>query len=49
MRQGNKNGSEFAMPPDLDASYLKLNLPRSPLPTNGLLLQKYKGAEQHKI
>ena len=32
-----KIGEASAMPPDLDASYLKLNLPGSPLPTNGLL------------
>ena len=32
-----KIGESAAMPPDLDASYLKLNLPGSPLPTNGLL------------
>ena len=32
-----KIGESSAMPPDLDASYLKLNLPGSPLPTNGLL------------
>ena len=32
-----KIGESAAMPPDLDASYLKLNLPGSPLPANGLL------------
>ena len=32
-----KIGESAAMPPDLDASYLKLNLPGSPLPSNGLL------------
>ena len=32
-----KIGESAAMPPDLDASYLKLNLPGSPLPVNGLL------------
>ena len=38
MRQGDTRiGESAAMPPDLDASYLKLNLPGSPLPTNGLL------------
>ena len=36
-----------AMPPDLDASYLKLNLPGSPLPVNGLLApQNIIGAQQ---
>ncbi len=32
-----KIGESAAMPPDLDSSYLKLNLPGSPLPSNGLL------------
>ena len=32
-----KIGESAAMPPDLDASYLKLNIPGSPLPSNGLL------------
>ena len=37
MRQGDTRiGESAAMPPDLDASYLKLNLPGSPLPANGL-------------
>ena len=38
MRQAEINiGESIPMPPDLDASYLKLNLPGSPLPANGLL------------
>ena len=38
MRQGDTRiGDAAAMPSDLDASYLKLNLPGSPLPVNGLL------------
>ena len=38
MRQGDTRiGESAAMPNDLDASYVKLNLPGSPLPTNGLL------------
>ena len=42
-----KIGESAAMPPDLDASYLKLNLPGSPLPTNGLLApQNIVGAQQ---
>jgi len=42
-----KIGESAAMPPDLDASYLKLNLPGSPLPTNGLLApQNIIGAQQ---
>ena len=38
MREGDTRVIEGAkMPSDLDASYLKLNLPGSPLPANGLL------------
>ena len=38
MRQGDTRiGESAAMPSDLDSSYLKLNLPGSPLPINGLL------------
>ena len=48
MRQGDTRIEESAaMPSDLDASYLKLNLPGSPLPTNGLLApQNIIGAQQ---
>ena len=48
MRQGDTRvGESAAMPSDLDASYLKLNLPGSPLPPNGLLAtQNLKGAQQ---
>ena len=48
MRQGDTRIEESAaMPSDLDASYLKLNLPGSPLPTNGLLApQNIVGAQQ---
>ena len=48
MRQGDTRVAEAAkMPSDLDASYLKLNLPGSPLPTNGLLApQNIVGAQQ---
>ena len=48
MRQGDTRiGESAAMPSDLDASYLKLNLPGSPLPTNGLLApQNIVGAQQ---
>ena len=48
MRQGDTRiGESAAMPSDLDASYLKLNLPGSPLPTNGLLApQNITGAQQ---
>jgi len=38
MREGDTRvGNAAAMPSDLDASYLKLNLPGSPLPANALL------------
>ena len=48
MRLGDTRiGESAAMPSDLDASYLKLNLPGSPLPTNGLLdTQNVRGAQQ---
>ena len=48
MRQGDTRvGEASLMPSDLDASYLKLNLPGSPLPTNGLLAtQNVRGAQQ---
>ena len=48
MRQDEiKIGESAAMPPDLDASYLKLYLPGSPLPVNGLLApQNIIGAQQ---
>jgi hypothetical protein len=48
MRQGDTRiGESAAMPSDLDASYLKLNLPGSPLPVNGLLApQNIIAAEQ---
>ena len=48
MRQGDTRiGESAAMPSDLDASYLKLNLPGSPLPVNGLLApQNIRAAEQ---
>ena len=48
MRQGDTRiGESAAMPSDLDASYLKLNLPGSPLPANGLLAPRnIRAAEQ---
>ena len=50
MRQDEiKIGESAAMPPDLDASYLKLNLPGSPLPANGLLVpQNLRAAERNQ-
>ena len=50
MRQGDTRiGESAAMPSDLDASYLKLNLPGSPLPANGLLApQNLRAAERNQ-
>ena len=50
MRQGDTRvGESAAMPSDLDASYLKLNLPGSPLPANGLLVpQNLRAAERNQ-
>ena len=50
MRQGDTRVAEAAkMPSDLDASYLKLNLPGSPLPANGLLVpQNLRAAERNQ-
>ena len=50
MRQGDTRIEESAaMPSDLDASYLKLNLPGSPLPANGLLApQNMVAAERNQ-
>jgi hypothetical protein len=38
---GNPNAPQPTMPQDLDAAYLKLNLPGSPLPRNGLLTPQF--------
>ena len=38
---GDPNAPQPPMPQDLDASYLKLNLPGSPLPRNGLLTPQF--------
>ena len=48
MKEGDTRVVEGAkMPSDLDASYLKLNLPGSPLPANGLLApQNLRAAEK---
>ena len=48
MKQGDTRvGESAAMPSYLDSSYLKLNLPGSPLPANGLLApQNIRAAEQ---
>ena len=49
---GQPNAPQPPMPRDLDASYLKLNLPGSPLPRNGLLAPRFinaSGAIQDQI
>ena len=38
---GDPNAPQPRMPQDLDGSYLKLNLPGSPLPRNGLLAPQF--------
>lgn len=38
---GDPNAPQPRMPQDLDAAYLKLNLPGSPLPRNGLLTPQF--------
>ena len=50
MRQGDTRIVEGSkMPSDLDSSYLKLNLPGSPLPANGLLVpQNLIAAERNQ-
>lgn len=44
---GNPNAPQPLMPSDLDASYLKLNLPGSPLPRNGLLTSQFVDSAQY--
>ena len=50
MREGDTRIVESTkMPSDLDASYLKLNLPGSPLPANGLFVpQNLRAAERNQ-
>ena len=50
MKEGDTRIVEAAkMPSDLDASYLKLNLPGSPLPANGLFVpQNLRAAERNQ-
>lgn len=43
---GNPNAPQPMMPADLDAAYLKLNLPGSPLPRNGLLAPQFQRAAE---
>lgn len=44
---GNPNAPQPTMPQDLDAAYLKLNLPGSPLPRNGLLSPQFQRAAEN--
>ena len=44
---GNPNAPQPRMPQDLDSSYLKLNLPGSPLPRNGLLSPQFQKAAEN--
>jgi hypothetical protein len=43
---GDPNAPQPRMPQDLDAAYLKLNLPGSPLPRNGLLSPQFQQAAE---
>ncbi len=43
---GDPNAPQPRMPQDLDAAYLKLNLPGSPLPRNGLLAPQFQQAAE---
>ena len=44
---GNPNAPQPRMPGDLDAAYLKLNLPGSPLPRNGLLAPQFLDSAEY--
>jgi hypothetical protein len=44
---GGPNVPQPRMPQDLDAAYLKLNLPGSPLPRNGLLAPQFLDAAEY--
>lgn len=44
---GQPNAPQPPMPADLDAGYLKLNLPGSPLPRNGLLAPQFLDSAQY--
>lgn len=44
---GQPNAPQPPMPADLDAAYLKLNLPGSPLPRNGLLANQFIDSAQY--
>jgi hypothetical protein len=44
---GDPNAPQPRMPQDPDAAYLKLNLPGSPLPRNGLLAPQFQKAAEN--
>lgn len=44
---GNPNVPQPALPSDLDSAYLKLNLPGSPLPRNGLLMPQFLDSAEY--
>lgn len=44
---GNPNMPQPAMPSDLDAAYLKLNLPGSPLPRNAMLMPQFVDSAEY--
>lgn len=44
---GQPNAPQPRMPQDLDAAYLKLNLPGSPLPRNGLLTPRFLDSAEY--
>lgn len=44
---GNPRAPQPRLPRDLDASYLKLNLPGSPLPRNGLLTPQFLNSAEY--
>lgn len=44
---GSPNAPQRVMPADLDAAYLKLNLPGSPLPRNGLLTPQFLDSAEY--
>jgi len=44
---GTPGAPQPAMPQDLDSAYIKLNLPGSPLPRNGLLAPQFIDAAQY--
>jgi hypothetical protein len=44
---GDPNAPQPKMPQDLDSAYLKLNLPGSPLPRNGLLAPQFQKAAEN--